>query len=281
MMLSAILTPPFDVRPCATEPEALATRDQISFSDVRALLRLCNRLHELGPEPTPQREHMLGGVRALTGADEAWAWVAAIDADAADAPPATVSFFHVSRDDSAPPTVSPVSVPVDAPWAAFRRRLRRETLAGATADPSDGDGRRLGIVLAQGDAHRAGHRLHSFLPLSSSVTGGSVVVAAGLTICRAPGRHHFTRRERSILCALHAEVAWVYRAEVMLASPDTRRLSPRQQQTLGHLLAGLAEKQIAAEMNLSPNTIHHYVKALHKHFGVSSRSELLARWVGK
>ena len=57
------------------------------------------------------------------------------------------------------------------------------------------------------------------------------------------------------------------------------RLSPRQQQTLAHLLSGDSEKQIAAKLALSRHTIHAYVKTLYRHFGASSRGELLARWV--
>ena len=38
---------------------------------------------------------------------------------------------------------------------------------------------------------------------------------------------------------------------------------------------------LAARLSLSPNTVHHYIKAIHRHFRVSSRSELLARWVGR
>ena len=64
-------------------------------------------------------------------------------------------------------------------------------------------------------------------------------------------------------------------------SPDTRELPPRQLEVLTHLLTGKSEKQVAAEMRLSYNTLHHYVKALYRHFGVTSRVELLARWVGK
>ena len=57
------------------------------------------------------------------------------------------------------------------------------------------------------------------------------------------------------------------------------RLSPRQQQTLKHLLAGDSEKQIAGKLALSRHTVHVYVKGLYRHFGASSRAELLARWV--
>jgi two-component system nitrate/nitrite response regulator NarL len=60
-----------------------------------------------------------------------------------------------------------------------------------------------------------------------------------------------------------------------------RPLSPRERQTLELLLAGDAEKQIAAKLALSKHTVHVYVKSLYKRFDVSSRGELLARWVKK
>jgi len=60
---------------------------------------------------------------------------------------------------------------------------------------------------------------------------------------------------------------------------SAERLSPRQQQTLTHLLNGDSEKQIAAKLALSRHTVHVYVKGLYRHFGASSRGELLARWV--
>jgi DNA-binding CsgD family transcriptional regulator len=56
-------------------------------------------------------------------------------------------------------------------------------------------------------------------------------------------------------------------------------LSPRERQTLELLLAGNAEKQIAAQLEISRHTVHVYVKSLYKRFGVNSRSELLAKWV--
>lgn len=55
------------------------------------------------------------------------------------------------------------------------------------------------------------------------------------------------------------------------------KLPPRLRQTLDHLLAGDSEKQVAAKLNLSPHTVHIYVKSLYKHYQVSSRGELLAK----
>jgi len=60
---------------------------------------------------------------------------------------------------------------------------------------------------------------------------------------------------------------------------DARGLSRRMEQTLRSLLGGDSEKQVAAKLGLSQHTVHVYVKALYKKYGVSSRGELLAMWV--
>lgn len=57
-------------------------------------------------------------------------------------------------------------------------------------------------------------------------------------------------------------------------------LPPRHRQTLERLLAGDGEKQIAQQLGISQHTVHQYVKALHKRFSVSSRGELLAKFIG-
>jgi DNA-binding CsgD family transcriptional regulator len=58
-------------------------------------------------------------------------------------------------------------------------------------------------------------------------------------------------------------------------------LSPRQEQTLRHLLNGDSEKQVAKKLALSQHTVHVYVKALYRRFGVSSRAELLSKHLKK
>ena len=60
---------------------------------------------------------------------------------------------------------------------------------------------------------------------------------------------------------------------------QTQGLSRRMRQTLRSLLCGNSEKQIALKLGLSQHTVHVYVKALYKKYGVSSRGELLAKWV--
>lgn len=91
----------------------------------------------------------------------------------------------------------------------------------------------------------------------------------------------FTARHRFLVDLFHKNTCWLYEPDLVLLSSDAHDITPREHQTLELLLNGLSEKQIAGRLGLSHNTVHHYVKALHRHFGVSSRSELLARWVGK
>ena len=63
------------------------------------------------------------------------------------------------------------------------------------------------------------------------------------------------------------------------SSQELPHLSPRMRQTLRLLLEGDSEKQIAQKLRLSQHTIHVYVKALYRGFGVNSRGELMSHFV--
>ncbi|MBI1337850.1 MAG: hypothetical protein GC164_12940 [Phycisphaera sp.] len=67
--------------------------------------------------------------------------------------------------------------------------------------------------------------------------------------------------------------------ELFLAGDATQSLSPRHQTVLNCLIAGDSEKQVAYRLGISQHTVHNYVKAIYKHFEVSSRAELLARFI--
>lgn len=278
---------------------------RLGVADVRALLRLCNALHAGRHESHDRKRTLLDGLRALTGADRASVAVASFPARGGRATaaerPVVVSAIHAGdtrgggvvadEDLSVGETAAAGRVGDVCPWTAYRvQRRQRLRRAGASAMdwctvgslpaipvlPRPTRGRTRKREGAAGAGSGAGaHFVHSFVPLAD----GNVV--ACLSVGRDAGRPRFTGRDRSLVCAMHAEVAWLYRADVVLVSPDTLALPTRVRETLQHLLAGKSEKQIAAEMGLSFNTLHHYVKTLHKHFRVNSRSELLARWVGR
>lgn len=54
-------------------------------------------------------------------------------------------------------------------------------------------------------------------------------------------------------------------------------VSPRATEVLSLLLRGESEKRIARQLQLSPHTVHHHVKAIYRAHDVTSRAELLAR----
>ena len=56
-------------------------------------------------------------------------------------------------------------------------------------------------------------------------------------------------------------------------------MTPRVRQVLQCLLEGDSDKQIACRLSISRFTVNQYTKIIYGHFGVQSRTELLARWV--
>jgi DNA-binding NarL/FixJ family response regulator len=87
----------------------------------------------------------------------------------------------------------------------------------------------------------------------------------------------FRRRERRLVRLLHQELGRHFGTPLAtLDDPSPSDLTPRLRDTLRCLLEGDGEKQVAARLGVSTLTVHDYVKALYRHFGVASRAELLA-----
>lgn len=99
---------------------------------------------------------------------------------------------------------------------------------------------------------------------------------------RPLGGAAYSRREWWIVRIVHQEVGRLIGGALALpGSPGVSILPPRQRETLDALLTGDSEKQVAMRLGLSRATVHEYVTALHRHFGVSSRGELLSLFVGR
>jgi DNA-binding CsgD family transcriptional regulator len=135
-----------------------------------------------------------------------------------------------------------------ATGASIKRVLTQADAAGGQIEQLDEARRRL---LADW-CRMVGHRLHGPAP---AATGDATADAAARTVIGAPAL---------------AEAA---------SSLDQLPLSPRMRDILERLLVGDSEKQIARHLGISPHTVHTHVKKLHKSLGVSSRGELLARFV--
>jgi DNA-binding CsgD family transcriptional regulator len=96
---------------------------------------------------------------------------------------------------------------------------------------------------------------------------------------RAVGDRRFTPRDARLLALFHDEVARLVGPVLSDGRDPLAGLPRRLRQTLGCLLDGDGEKQTAARLGVSPHTVHTYVAALYRRYGVSSRAELLARFV--
>lgn len=99
-------------------------------------------------------------------------------------------------------------------------------------------------------------------------------------ITRGIGRKQFAEREAAVMHLLHAESAkQIGGALAGYDDPQPSRLPPRVRQVLQCMLEGDSDKQIAVRMGISTHTVNQYTKFVFRHFSVSGRLELLARWV--
>ncbi len=89
----------------------------------------------------------------------------------------------------------------------------------------------------------------------------------------------FTPAERDGLAHAMGHLGEPARRIALSFGAPGRLLSPRERETLSWLLQGHSEKQIAHEMCLAKSTVHEYVVGVYRKVGVSSRAELMARWL--
>jgi len=65
----------------------------------------------------------------------------------------------------------------------------------------------------------------------------------------------------------------------MVTICDQYHLPPRECQTVGFLIRGLASKEIAAQMRISANTVKVYLRLAMVKMGVTSRSEIMSKFI--
>lgn len=115
-------------------------------------------------------------------------------------------------------------------------------------------------------------------PVLVSIRPASGGGFSSIGMYRSAAQPMFSEREARLAHIVLTEVPWLHdqgwpqeRGQSALA------LFPRLRTILNLLVEGWSRKQIAAQLNLSLNTIHGYVKEIYRHFGVHSQAELLAR----
>lgn len=103
-----------------------------------------------------------------------------------------------------------------------------------------------------------------------------------LWIHRAAEEPPFGRREWWLVRCVHEEIGrLIGNALASAAEPRVSDLTRRQRDVLDCLLEGLAEKEVAALLGVGRATVHEHVLAIYRHFGVASRAELMALFLGR
>lgn len=251
----------------------MSKSQRLRLGEVRAIYRLVGECRELGADSATWRLHAMDGLRGLIGAQVGSAaesaapsikgsqWILQVVDAGWDSPQARSYAVAYHRDQM-------------LPRDPFMRQFARVRAPFKTRSPEQlVEVRRWHTSIAFNEYFRAaglGAGLHS----EQAVDGG---LFSALSFFRTAGAPMFGRRERRLVHLFHQEIGpLVGRALANSREPSISDLAPRVRQTLDCLLEGDSEKQAAARLGLSQTTVHEYVGTLYRHFGVTSRAELLA-----
>lgn len=103
---------------------------------------------------------------------------------------------------------------------------------------------------------------------------------AGVMAARAPGRPDFDPREKAVLGEVQRVVAPLVGGPLArFVEPNPADLPPRARLVLKCFLEGDSDKQVGRRLGLTRHTVNQYAKQIYRHFGVTNRPELLARWL--
>lgn len=130
------------------------------------------------------------------------------------------------------------------------------------------------------DHHRAlgmDHALWCFRGIAADPGGDAM---SGLFFYREAGRRDFSARQLALVREAQAALTPMIGGPLArFSEPSPADLTPTARRVLACLLEGDGDKQVAKRLRLSAYTVNDYTKRIYRHFGVRSRSELLARWV--
>jgi DNA-binding CsgD family transcriptional regulator len=234
----------------------------LRLRDVRSAFRLLGEVREIGADPNIWRPHMVLGLRKLVGAE------VVVSSEV---------HFRKTREAN---VVRVVDIgwgcdEAGQPWRIYTEQdekpesywLRLSQSPSTTNQDED-------VVAVKPTKPIYGG--HSFVLSQCELPHIAAVDQLGLH--RAWGNQSFTASEHRLVRMFHLELARLWRADALKKTRDPASdLPPRLAQTLHELANGLSEKQVALKLDLSPHTIHNYIKALHQRFEVNSRAELLAK----
>ena len=251
----------------------MSNAGRLRVDEVRLAYRIIGECRDLGHNPDLWFPRMLQGVSELVGADAAVGGEGRWRSPRGNIEAHSVfdtGFDSGSREALAAyhrelrPAGDPIFLAMQRMKGQLVTHTRREIIPDATWYRS-----------ACFDYHRSAHVDHQATSVYQFTADNVISVIA---LHRGIGERDFSRHERQLLDFFHGELGPLIGRALVSSNDVTPDMLPRRlRQTLALLLEGQTEKQVAARLQLSPATVHQYVTALYRRFGVRSRAELMAQ----
>lgn len=253
----------------------------LRLSDVRNVFRLLGEVRELGNDPQQWRRYALGGLIRLTGANVGISGLEPVPlqgtlddvrtlVDVGWESPADRQVYIEFMRSGALLTDPTYQFLKDHPAESFAR-LRRELVDDwtwyrcPTFDRYHRGGGCDDIIYSR-----------QLVPIARSVDM--------ITLRRAWGDTQFDRRSKQLVVMFHMELARLWRADRtanhgtgLTGTSMVGDLPRHLQQLISQLRLGRSEKEAAAALQLSPHTVHSYVRELYRRLEVRSRGEAMAK----
>jgi DNA-binding CsgD family transcriptional regulator len=254
---------------------------RIKAAEVRALFLLLGECRELGDDPIVWRQHFYGQLAKMLGADAiAGAEMHNCLTGRMHSPGAVLVGFEQG--------ISVEGLKITWEWNAIDPNLStlwREFRPALEASPE-------GLTAARGQllSDDAWYRCNDY-QMAGRLSGTDAVMHSflsidgrdfydGIAFMRGEGEQQFGEHEVALASLVHQETTRLTGGPLaQFEEPRPTQLTPRVRQVLACLLEGDTDKQVAARLDLSPHTVNQYTKQIFRHFGVTSRTELLARWI--
>jgi DNA-binding CsgD family transcriptional regulator len=252
--------------------------DPIAVEDVQAIVRLLSSAVDVRGDLAARRRHVVEGLAQLVGAD-VWLWVQSKATGPGGLP---VLFFRIHgglRDEREHALIieSSEAPERDVFIGGFVHDIDVRRHVTRTRRQAVSDEAWYGSAFYRKYVEPLG--LDDFI-LSPYLVGGDGGVVTAVALYRRREHGVFGERERAIVHVVTGQVDWLHReGNDVPAAGRVAGLSPRQRQVMWFLVAGYGRKQVAAQLGISEHTVNDYAKALHRHFGVSSRGELVAKFI--
>jgi DNA-binding CsgD family transcriptional regulator len=249
----------------------MSKTDALRFWDVRSVFRLIGECRDLGSHPALWHRRALEGLYVLFGVLQAAGgeacWhrpgepVKPISAYCVSGEPAADAAhraYHLAAATVGDPIFQAIGKLPDKQVTRSRRQLVSDAIWYRSVSF---------------EYYRMGGLDH---PLTSVLRVSDDGATSAIALNRAIGERDFSPREQRLFEFFHAELGHLIRGPLVSATePGIEQLPTRLRQTLACLLEGDSEKQVAARLGLSQATVHQYVTALYRRFGVQSRAQLL------